>query len=91
MHQLLLDRRLGQILRDNRVFEVAVFLGCLEGLDYGFGREAVTESITPRVLFSSRGLRAGALEGVEAVRFKLSERSRGTSVAAAVTWDPPIM
>ena len=66
MNELLLDRRLRQILGDDRVLEGPIPLGILQRLDNGFGSESVPEGITPRPLFPVFGLRARALEGVVA-------------------------
>jgi hypothetical protein len=47
MHELLLDRRPGQVLGDNSVLEGPIFLRVFEGLDDGLGRESVLEGTTP--------------------------------------------
>ena len=46
MHELLFDRRLREVLRDDRVLEGPILLGILQRLDNG-GGESVLEGITP--------------------------------------------
>ena len=47
MDELLLNRRLRQILRDDRVLEGPIRRGILQRLDDGLGRESVPEGIAP--------------------------------------------
>src|SRR5260370_30302700 len=80
--ELLLDRGLGEVLRENRRFEFPVLLEIFKGFDNGFGREPVAESI-PAVCAPG----TGALERVAAVRLDLPERSHGASDSTAAPWE----
>src|SRR6266536_5257696 len=74
MHELPLDRRLGQVFRNDRGLESSVLFGVLERLEDRFGREPVAQRIPARGLFSVCARRAGALERVSAVCLDLLER-----------------
>jgi hypothetical protein len=67
MHELPLDRRLRQILRDDRFLEDTVLLWIFQRLDDGLGGQSVLEGVAPGLLFSVLGLWAGARESVAAV------------------------
>jgi len=47
MDELLLNRRLRQILGDDRVLEGPILLGILQRLDDGLGGESVPEGVAP--------------------------------------------
>jgi hypothetical protein len=98
MHELLLDRRLRQILRDDGFLEGPILLGIFQRLDDRLGGQSMLESIAPGPLFSVFGPRASALERIEVVCFELPERGHkasdladdssaaGAFAAAGATW-----
>jgi hypothetical protein len=74
MDEFSLDRRLRQILGDDRFFEGPILLGILQGLYDGLGSQSVLERIAARLLLSVLSLWAGARESIAAVRLELPER-----------------
>jgi hypothetical protein len=53
MHELLFDRRLRQILRENCVLERPILLWAFERLDDGLGRESMPQGVPPGPRFPS--------------------------------------
>jgi len=85
--ELLLDRGLGEVLRENRRFEFPVLLEIFKGFDNGFGREPVAESIPAGGMLSVCAPVTGPLKRDAAVRLDLAERGHGVSDSTAAPWE----